>query len=208
MRLEMGVTPADELVDMACPVLTMSPDGSRVVYVAREGDIKQLYSRTMDSREAKAIPGTEGAFCTPFFSPDSQWLAFYSDGWLKKISLRGGSPVKITSLAGVLGASWGDDGNIVFAGRITKGIERVSASGGSRQFITNVATDQGESTHRWPVLLPGSKTLLFAVGKARGSVQVALPRRPSALAKLRRFSGRSAFPHGPRRNREANQRRA
>lgn len=166
MRLEMSVSPADALVDMECPVVALSPDGSRVVYVASQGNTRQLYLRAMDNKEAKPIPGTEGAYCTPFFSPDSQWLGFFSTGSLKKVSLNGGSPINIVSgLGGVLGANWGDDGNIVFASRITKGIERISESGQSRQFVTTVALDRGESTHRWPVLLPGSKALLYTVGK-------------------------------------------
>jgi hypothetical protein len=68
-------------------------------------------------------------------------------------------------LVGMMGASWGDDGNIVFANRDVTGIERVSASGGASQFITTVDTNRGESSHRWPVVLPGSKALVYVVGK-------------------------------------------
>jgi eukaryotic-like serine/threonine-protein kinase len=170
MRLEMSVSPADALVDLECPVVALSPDGSRVVYVASQGNIRQLYLRAMDNKEAKPIPGTEGAYCTPFFSPDGQWLGFFSSGSLKKVSLSGGSPINIVNgLGGVLGATWGDDGNIVFASRVTRGIERISESGESRQFVTTVSPDRGESTHRWPVLLPGSKALLYTIGKESGA---------------------------------------
>src|SRR5262245_28184864 len=122
---------------MSCPVVTLSPDGSRVVYLASEDDTQQLYVRAMDSKEGKPIPGTEGAFCTPFFSPDGQWVAFYSKGWLKKVSLSGGTPVNVLNgMAGVLGASWGDDGNIVWAGA-NGGIQRVSVPVGQLVYIQN-----------------------------------------------------------------------
>jgi DNA-binding winged helix-turn-helix (wHTH) protein/Tol biopolymer transport system component len=172
MRLEMSVTPADSLTNMECPVVNVSPDGSRVVYVAIEGGTKQLYVRAMDSKEARPIPGTEGAYCTPFFSPDGQWLAFYSNGGLKKVFLNGGSPnIVLTGLAGVLGASWGDDGNIVFSA-IPTGLQRVSSSGGSAVFVTSVDAKRGEVSHRWPVLLPGSKALLYTAGKIDGTTEI------------------------------------
>jgi hypothetical protein len=45
--------------------------------------------RALDSSEAKPIASTEGAYCTPLFSPDGQWLAFFSTdvAELKKISI-------------------------------------------------------------------------------------------------------------------------
>jgi eukaryotic-like serine/threonine-protein kinase len=172
MRLEMSVAPADTLADMVCPVVTLSPDGSRVVYLASQGGTQQLYVRAMDSKEGKPIPGTEGAFCTPFFSPDGQWVAFYSIGWLKKVSLSGGTPVNVLNgMQGVLGASWGDDGNIVWAGS-NGGIQRVSAMGGRTQFVTAVDANRGEVSHRWPVLLPGSKAMLYAAGKSDGTTEI------------------------------------
>jgi Tol biopolymer transport system component len=120
--------------------------------------------RSLDSLEAKPIPGTEGASCTPFFSPDGQWLGFYVQGYLKKVSLRGGTPVTLCSIGGLLGASWGEDGTIVFASTNFDGIGKVSAAGGKIQNITQVDLNKGEANHRYPFLLPGSKAMFFAIG--------------------------------------------
>jgi len=40
--------------------------------------------------QASLLSGTEGAR-DPFFSPDGQWIAFFADGKLKKISSQGGA---------------------------------------------------------------------------------------------------------------------
>ena len=48
-----------------------------------------MYSR-LDQLDATVLPGTEGAHC-PFFSPDGEWLGFFADAKLKKVSV-GGQP--------------------------------------------------------------------------------------------------------------------
>jgi len=128
--------------------------------------------RSLDSLEAKPIPGTEGASCTPFFSPDGQWLGFYSQGYVKKVSLQGGTPVTLFSVSGLVGANWGRDGTIVFASPNFDGIGKVSASGGKVENITHVDVNNGEANHRYPVLLPGGKAMLFAIGLSGGGDQV------------------------------------
>jgi hypothetical protein len=72
------------------PAVALSPDGTQLAYVARQGGTQQLYLRAMDSLEAKPIPGTAGAV-NPIFSSDSQWLGFFSGGTLKKVSMSAGA---------------------------------------------------------------------------------------------------------------------
>ena len=67
----------------------------------------------MDQTEALPLPGTEGAGAL-FFSADGQWVGFYADGKMKKVSLKGDQPLIISELDPYYGASWGKDGNIVF----------------------------------------------------------------------------------------------
>lgn len=122
----------------------------------------------MDSLEAKAIPGTEGAFCTPFFSADGQWLAFFSTGKLKKVSLHGGPPVTLANAVSIHGVTWGPDDSVIFSDPNVGGLLKVSASGGTPQVVTTVDASKGETGHRWPVLLPGGNALLFAVLRAGG----------------------------------------
>jgi serine/threonine-protein kinase len=142
--------------------VALSPDGTHLAYVARQGGTQQLYLRAMDSLEARPIPGTEGAV-SPFFSPDGQWLAFFAGGKLKKVSVNGGAPVTLGD-AGVTprGASWGSQGMIIFAPTLVGVLQQVSDAGGTPQPLTRL--EKGEVSHRWPEFLPGGKAVLFAAG--------------------------------------------
>ena len=57
--------------------LALSPDGLRLVYVARDSTNNKLllWVRPLDSLQAQPLSGTEGAFF-PFWSPDSQSISF------------------------------------------------------------------------------------------------------------------------------------
>ena len=126
--------------------------------------------RALDSSEAKPLASTEGAYCTPLFSPDGQWLAFFSTdvAELKKISIQGGPPVTVVKAGGILGASWGSDETIIYAEPNVLGLQRVSSAGGSPKFITQVDSTKGEIAHRWPVFLPGAKAFLYVIEKGSG----------------------------------------
>lgn len=63
--------------------MALSPDGEILVYVARHGDVDQLFRRSMNALDSVPIDGTEGAEM-PFFSPDGQSVGFFADGALKR----------------------------------------------------------------------------------------------------------------------------
>ena len=179
-----GIQPADALLGGisagSSPTLTrnrpsqtalaMTRDGRRLVFAAREGSRVQLYVRDVWGRAvtATAIPNTDGADA-PVLSPDDQWVAFWvpaaksADGWvLKRTPLDGGgTPVEICRAAVPMGASWGDDGHIVFSENEAAGLRRVSIDGGTPTVVTNLKP--GEVSHRLPHVLPGSRAVLFTV---------------------------------------------
>ena len=137
------------------PVVALSPDGTRLVYIANQ----QLYLRPMDSLEARPIPGTEGAIY-PFFSPDGQWVGFFADAKLKKVSISGGAALTLCDVATSRGGSWGTDETIVF-GKVATGLSQVSSAGGTPQELTTLK--EGETQHFWPHSLPGGEAVLFSV---------------------------------------------
>jgi serine/threonine protein kinase/Tol biopolymer transport system component len=143
------------------PAVSLSPDGSHLAYVARQNGTQQLYLRAMDSLESKPIPDTEGAV-NPFFSPDGQWVGFFSTGKLKKVSLNGGAAITLGDAASPNGANWGSHGMIAFALTINSVLLQVPEAGGPAQPLTHFV--RGEVTHRWPEFLPGGKAVLFAAG--------------------------------------------
>jgi serine/threonine-protein kinase len=143
--------------------LAISPDGTHLAYVARQGATQQLYVRAMDSLEAKAIPGTEGA-TDPFFSPDGQSLGFFANRKLMKVSLNGGAAQALATASYPSGADWGAQGTIAFSPAFASTIEQVSDAGGAPQPLTSLG--KKDPSHRWPDFLPGDKALLFTYGAA------------------------------------------
>jgi Tol biopolymer transport system component len=141
--------------------LALSPDGTRLAYVARQRGIQHVYLRSLEGLEAKPVPGSEGGL-EPFFSPDSQWLGFFAGGKLKKFPVNGGEALSIADVPDPRGGSWGSDGKIMFVPRRSGGVWQVSAAGGIPQPITQMPAN--ESSHRWPQILSGGQAVLFSAG--------------------------------------------
>lgn len=141
-------------------VVTLSPDGTRMVYVANN----RVYHRAIDASEAVPIAGIveEGAR-NPFYSPDGRWIGFWHARQLKKISSAGGNPIVLCAAQNVQGASWTDD-NMILYGQGADGIWRVSGDGGTPEQVVKV--DAGQMAHG-PQLLPGGRAVLFTL--ARGN---------------------------------------
>jgi serine/threonine-protein kinase len=116
----------------------------------------------MDQLSATPISGTSGA-SSPFFSPDGQWVGFTADGELRKVPLVGGPAVTLCRASALFGASWGDDGTIVFAEQRNGGLRRVSAVGGTPESLT--MPQPGEYSHRLPQMMPGSRAVIFTILK-------------------------------------------
>ena len=145
-----------------CP-FDISRDGSKVVFVGEEHNRPQLYIRQLDQQFASPIPGTDTEPIQPFFSPDGEWIAYFSAGKLRKVSVRGG-PITILGDAPVPhGGSWSDDGWIIFGSGLGSGLVRVPENGGTPENLTVPNGKAQEVSHRWPQTLPGNQTVLFTI---------------------------------------------
>lgn len=151
LRLELALAGTDTI---------LSPDGTRLVYVSQN----RLFTRRLDQPNATELAGTEGAF-TPFFSPDGQWIGFFAHGSLRKISVEGGAVISLVRTPpNAPGASWNEDGAIIFAGGAAASLFRLPSTGRGAARVTELA--QGEVTQRWPQVLPGGKAVLFTAHNA------------------------------------------
>ena len=151
--------PGNEFTDLTIPVV--SPDGRKLVFstVTREGQNK-FWLRSMDSPAPRELPAT-GMVRWPFWSPDSRFVAYVSDGKLMRIDTTGGSPVTLSDSAG-LGGTWNSNNVILIGASLTDPtLRRIPASGGDPKVV--LKPDQGAHEIRlsWPVFLPDGRHFLF-----------------------------------------------
>src|SRR5712692_2143921 len=154
VRLDVDLGPDVSLGSFAGADATLSPDGTRLVYVSQG----RLFTRRLDQPNATELAGTQGA-SEPFFSPDGRWVAFFAQDKLKKISVEGGAAIALCDAPYFLGGSWGEDGNIIAALGTNTRLSRIPSAGGAPTPVTEL--ESGEATHRWPQILPGGKAVLF-----------------------------------------------
>ena len=78
--------------------------------------------------------------------------------------MEGGAAVTICDAAYGVGASWSEDGTIVFAPSARAPLLEVSSGGGAPRPLTTLDRQAAEVTQRWPQWLPGSKAVLYTSG--------------------------------------------
>jgi serine/threonine protein kinase len=143
--------PASENVALEA-VFSLSPDSRKLVFKAAG----RLWVHSLESGESRDLTAAEGV---PFWSPDSRFIAYPSQGKLKKIEATGGSPQTVADLPGAWGGgAWNQDEAIVFgAGELY----RVPASGGVPVPITALDPARKESMHFGPSFLPDGHHFVY-----------------------------------------------
>ena len=148
-------------------LVTMSPDGSRLVYSAVRSGTRQLFLSARDQLDAVPLPGTENGL-EPFFSPDGSSIGFFTGTALKRLDLTSSAPtapITLCEAASPRGGTWRTDDTIVFSSQANAGLMVVSASGGTAEPLTTPALDDGSHWH--PFSLPDGSLLLTVRGDAR-----------------------------------------
>ena len=141
----------------------ISPDGRHVVFGARaeNGSETRLYLRSLGSSQAVALDGTRDAQY-PFWSPDSEWIAYFDrNEGLKKVPVGGGPDQTICQADNAKGGTWSPDGVIVFAPSFNSGLMKVSALGGEPVPVTDLEGDSGFDSHRHPWFLPDGRRFFY-----------------------------------------------
>jgi len=144
----------------------MSPDGRAVAFVAQGDNKQQIWVRNLDERVARPVPGTENGH-RPFWSPDGQSLGFFADGKLRRISIRGGAALTITSAPEGRGAVWLTDGTILFAPNPSTTISAVAAGGGEPRVVTS-----SDKPDREPRALPDGRHFIYLEDHGGGQWQI------------------------------------
>jgi serine/threonine-protein kinase len=168
------ITPSTEHPIRLSPferVLAISADGRQLVYgsVASEvGPGGPLIVRSMGNIEARELPHIDSAR-QPFFSPDGRWIGYFDGRRLGRVPAEGGSQLTLCEVSGApRGASWGDDGNVVFATTDPgTGLLQVSPEGGEPKPLTTPDPDRRGNDHVFPSVLPDARGVLFTITSGR-----------------------------------------
>ena len=184
LRLVLDLAPANEISVGAAgsesgaesDAVAISADGKRIAFVGRlEGEeTTHIFIRELDQFHARLLPETESAH-SPFFSPDGQWIGFYSwsDRRLKTVPITGGSPQVVCECEPILSAEWGPDGTIIMDSGERMGLRIVAASGGAPELITFRERHQQEDEYiiSHPRLLPDGRHVLFTAWGGGGATR-------------------------------------
>jgi len=150
------------VVNLAAPSLAVSPDGASLI-VRDNVQNGTLWLKRRGALNAVRIAGTERSG-HPVFSPDGQWVLFIADGHLKKIQPGEGGAITLADStdATLGGATWLDDGSIVYVGPTLSELSRVSAAGGQSTIALRDPALAGWGIGS-PTPLPGARGVLFTI---------------------------------------------
>ena len=160
--MRLFITPPEKATSFDWPVI--SPDGRTLAFIAAEDGKRQLWVRPLNSTTATSLGEADHPVngAAPFWSPDSQFLAFQSEGKLKKIALTGGAAEPLCDLSIFRGGTWNQAGVILFADSSDE-IKRVSANGGTVTNIIKPDPAQGQIRMQAPVFLPDGRHFVYYI---------------------------------------------
>ena len=159
----------------AAPML--SPDGRMLVYGVATGTdgldvnaigdnaVRTLWLRRLDTLESKPLEGTLGA-SWPFWSPDSQSIAFIYQDELRAVASDGGA-IRTIAKVGTGGhrGTWNQHGDIVIGlnGPNGRRLMRLSANGGEPTVVREPDPSRGEYSLGLPDFLPDGRHFLYGL---------------------------------------------
>lgn len=146
----------------APPSFQVSPDGrSLAATTSGEDGVIRVWVRKGNTLAPTPLLGTESLLQSPlFWSPDSRLIAYDAtgSGMLRAVSIAGGAPQTICSLAATaVGGSWSRD-DVIIVGNAGGGIMRCRVGGGTAAPVTR--PEDGE-IHIFPSFLSDGRHFVY-----------------------------------------------
>jgi len=150
--------------------LAVSRGGKYIAYAGTgEDGVRKIFIKAAGELRPREVAGSfQGR--NPFFSPDGQWIVFYSSGQLRKAAVAGGTSALLGDAAGAGRGSWSTSGEIV----MSRGgqLARMPATGGAFESFTTIDSAAGETAQLAPIVIDDGETVLYqsyAMGGAAAS---------------------------------------
>jgi hypothetical protein len=136
----------------------ISPDGEHIVFTASSStpNAPRLFVRPLNADTPTEIPVAGNAGSFPFWPPDGQQIAFFTEE-VQRVDVSGGSPATISKFGGNSG-TWNREGVIIATTRSDL-LFRMAVAGGEATPLRPLA--DGETAQKWPQFLPDGKHYLY-----------------------------------------------
>ena len=179
--------------------VTITPDGRTLVYTGSLEAGRPIMLLPIGQLGARALAGTEGGN-KPSIAPTGRRVAFFSrDDKLKIMPIAGGSATDVWDDWRFGDAVWDGDSAILTDGfrKVERGLSRRALDGGGRApvVLTRPDTARGEVTHAAPLMIPGTRAVVFTVVNTLGAGPG--PRSGQLAIALLDQRGGSPSPHVP-----------
>jgi len=166
LTAKLWLPPGTQWANAALGVPRISSNGRRVAAVLVREGVERIHVLDLATGAWQEVPGTERSRLG-FFSPDGSQIAFVRGAALMRIGVDGGAATKVCDCGNALrGGDWADDDRMIL-GTVRTGLTIVPSTGGTPTPATVLNTAAGELDHRYPVLLPDGKSVLFTVSDSQ-----------------------------------------
>jgi Tol biopolymer transport system component len=153
------IAPPEAITSIGWP--RVSPDGRYIAFDATDAHgFNRLWLRCLDEAVVRPLPGTEGAW-RPFWSPDSRFVAFFTEGKLKRVEIPDGPTLTVCDAPGAADGALGPEGIALYDGGPGDSIRCISPGGEAPRAATIIDRSRGEMSHMWPQFLPDGRHFLF-----------------------------------------------
>jgi serine/threonine-protein kinase len=173
VRFTLAPPPGSRVWDTYGPLVAISPDGRRIVYVGEGQRGAQLWIRGIDDAAPRLLPGTDNPIGA-IFTPDGRSIVYLrlTDMHYVRISADGGG-VPVPLFTGSTGAriTWMGSDSLVYSaglGARDQHLFTTSMNGGTpKRFFTNDSTG-ASVVQADPYLAPDGETLFFTSAERLG----------------------------------------
>ena len=152
--------PTDMPFGVPMKLLSISPNGDKLVYVCMFEKSRYLCLRKLNDQGVILLKGTKDAVM-PFFRPDGKWIGFFTEKKLKTLELESGLVKELCDTKNAYyGGCWGEDGIIYFGNSEGNDFVGIKETGGN----TWVVSDQIKFMFHPRVAMNGNGLIFCSAG--------------------------------------------